>query len=161
MNFINKLKEYVENKNKTSLLINTLLQAKINLEEKIKINFNNLYKFIKKNDDLSKLKKELDKSEIEEEELIKFKLAQQQANLQTHSDGKSNFYYIYKKSNLEKRKIALINLLNKKVTKQIKEYINNIISSIDREIELISVKLTNFNRTHKIEIDVNKNLNLL
>ena len=147
-----------KNKNKRLLSINTLLQAKINLETTIKETIADLIEKIQKRGSVAKTKVDLEKKE---EQLIYYKLAQQEANLQKHPDGKSNFYYIYKKSNLEKKRSALEDSKKKRLSKVTQQSIDKDIVAIEKQIELISTKLTTFNTSHKIQIELVPELNLL
>lgn len=95
-----------------------------------------------------------------DEQLVYLKLAQQNANLQLHKDGKSNFYYIFKLNNLKEKRKAIEPFLDKnkivlsekdKVTKEIIDFLTTQITEIEN-------KLTEFNSTRKVKIYINPNL---
>jgi len=76
--------------------------------------------------------------------LIKFKLAQQTGNSKHHTlfslpIGKSNYYYIFRKSELEREK----SFLERKVTKN--KSFDKEIKHINKEIDEIKTKLSLFN----------------
>lgn len=149
------------NNKKTRLIaINTLLQAKSNLEDSIKSKITSLSSIFKKNDD-NLLQTELESLKNNEEQLINYKLAQQEANLQKHTDGKSNFYYIYKKSNLEKRRVGLEEIKKKKISNVLKQKVDKLLVGIEKEIQVIVPKLTKFNNNNKINVSLVEGLNLL
>lgn len=139
--------------------VSSLLETKNNIEASIKSAFSSLISIFKKNDD-DLLEKELEKLSKEEDLLIELKLAQQEVNLQKHADGKSNFWYIYKKSNLEKKRVAFEDIKKGKISNKIKQKIDKVLTEIEREIQSISAKLTKFNSDHKIDVKLIPGLNL-
>ena len=119
-----------------------------------------LLSVFKKNDD-DLLQSELASLKDNGEQLINYKLAQQEANLQKHSDGKSNFYYIYKKSNLEKERVGFEEIKKKKISNVLKQKVDKRLVAIEKEIQSIVPKLTKFNNEHKVNVNLVEGLNLL
>jgi len=95
-----------------------------------------------------------------EEQLIIFKLTQQKINLRKHKDGKSNFYYIYKLSNLTQQKKAFELLLKDCSGSQNnkKHFIAVRINELENSIKEIEGKLSEFNNKNKVWIYFNPEL---
>lgn len=150
----------------TEVAVETLLKAKSNLEQSIKTDWEFANKFIsKKKPKIDEFLKAVSVITKKEEQLVMFKVAQQKVNLKTHLDGKSNFAYIYELSNLNnrreyietaKKKIASLGLAKDEFNEP-----NRMLDTVVRQIQVISEKLTNFNRTEKARVQLVPGLNLL
>lgn len=86
----------------------------------------------------------------------------QKANTKKHRDGKTNNFYIFRLSNLKEKKLKLLFEIkddpenqwsNEIVTKKIKE--------IDKEIDEIRRKLSIFNKSQKVRVELDPELELL
>ena len=163
---INLIKQFILGNNISIVKLETLLKAKNNLEQSIKTD----YEFIGKA--LSKKKPQLDvfttafsAIKTKHEQLVLFKLAQQKANLKTHLNGKSNFAYIYELSNLNNEKEYLDNvkkmIAKLKLAKNEFDEPNKILNEVVRKIQIISEKLSTFNSTQMVKVQLVPGLNLL
>lgn len=98
-----------------------------------------------------------------QDQLIVVKEAIQNANKSKNSDGKSNNYFIYKKSNLEKHR-KFLTKLSRSIGKDDhlacfnKDFINEKKKSLESEIKEIQTKLTKFNNSKKVSVEFNNSL---
>jgi hypothetical protein len=93
--------------------------------------------------------------ELKERQLVILKTALQKVNLQKHEDGKTNSEYIFELSNLNNRKDILLNLdPSKKNSQWTHEKLTEEIKKIDIEINKIKNKLTIFNNSKKVKVEV-------
>ena len=147
--------------------VDLLLKYKNQLEKEIQINKAQLLsaysessnkKSLQYYEDLALRNKDLQNLiNIKENQLLEFKLAQQKANTLKHPDGKTNFYYIYKLSNLTQTRRSYDSLLAK-TTGNKKMIILNILNNIIKEINDIERKLEQFNHKNKIYVKLNSSL---
>ena len=161
------IKKYFVRKVYRKVKIETLLKAKLSLEEDIDKDCNTMVNIFSKK---SKAKTDLltktyEGLRLKELQLVYFKLAQQKANLKTHLDGTSNFAYIYQLGNLKKKK-EYLDTVKKKITslklaKEEHEEPNRLLNKLVRDIQAISTKLSNFNKVESIRVQVIPSLNLL
>jgi hypothetical protein len=92
-----------------------------------------------------------------QDQLVIVKEVIQNANKSKNSDGKSNNYFIYRKSNLEKFKKFLITLKDSigvydRNAHFNDEYIKSQKKSIESEVKTIQKKLTTFNDSKKVSV---------
>jgi len=99
-----------------------------------------------------------------ENQLVVIKEAIQTANKKKGKDGKTNNFWIYTLSNLNRRR-AFFNLLNpKKDDKKAqvtKKKVEEMRKSVGEDINKIYNKLEIFNTDTKIKVEINESLNLL
>ena len=150
----------------TEVMVETLLKVKSNLEQSIKTDWEYASKFMaKKKPKIDEFLKAVAVITKKEEQLVMFKVAQQKANLKTHSNGKSNFAYIYELSNLNNSREYLENVKKKiadlKLAKDEFNEPNRMLDEVVRKIQTITTKLTDFNRTQKTTVQLVPGMNLL
>ncbi|MFW5794991.1 MAG: hypothetical protein ACOCV1_05865 [Bacillota bacterium] len=147
--------------------IETLLMAKENIENSITKNIEQIdillsSKKKNKNDLLNIALSDLTRKN---KQLIYFKLAQQRANSKKHKNGKSNFYYIYELSNLNKWRSYLIDVKKKIASKKLgRENFfepNKMLEETMEKINKLNEKLANFNKNTNIYVKVIPGLNVL
>jgi len=144
---------------KKRVQLSTIIKIKDSLEKLIQnseeyvLNYNNTE---------MKVEKSLETIQLAEEALIPIKETIQEANKGKHEDGKTNNYYIYKLSNLNGKKKFLLNVKEKASDKaQLdKSGIDDKIATIDKDINEIRTKLSNFN-TKEVSIEVSEDLSKL
>lgn len=137
---------------KKKLQLSTLIKIQKNLEEQILTQQKYISDY---NDTEMKVDKALDTIIKTEEELVKVKEAIQEANKSKHSDGKTNNFYIYTLSNLNARKAWLKDVKTTEKSQLKAEAINEDIAKIDKKINEIRQKLTEFN-SKEISIDLDE-----
>lgn len=124
------------------------LAVALKLKEFVEKEISNIYYSIKnfRDSDIN-LEPLFDEAEYYENELIKLKELLRDANAGKHKDGHSNDYYIYKLSNLNNKLYHL-----RKV--RIDDTDNKRIENITKQVASIKKKLTSFNESTKVTIDV-------
>lgn len=137
---------------KKKLQLSTLIKIQKNLEEQILTQQKYISDY---NDTEMNVDKALDTIIKTEEELVKVKEAIQEANKSKHSDGKTNNFYIYTLSNLNARKAWLKDVKTTEKSQLKAETINEDIAKIDKKINEIRQKLTEFN-SKEISIDLDE-----
>lgn len=149
---------------KRKLQLKAVLQLKDDLEEKIEQTEKSIIGYNNTDVKIDTLMEKLDKYQ---EQLIIVKEVIQTANKSKHSTRKTNNYYIYKLSNLQRRKKfykALYASIGKtdEAAQLSKEEVLSRSRSIGTEIETLQTKLSNFNinKTVSIEIDESLDLNI-
>lgn len=145
---------------KKKLQLNVVRNLRDEVEEKI----TNFYNFIQSsNEDNVDLEPTLIKLEKLEEQFIVLKEVIQDANRIKHSDTKkTNNYYVYLLSNLNKRVIHLhgINISNNDNAYLTSEDISEELSALKSQIRDIKSRLTTFNRDTVVKVEIDKTLNL-
>jgi hypothetical protein len=162
----NLVKSFFINKNTSTVKLETLLKAKSNLEQSIKTDWDFVGKLVnKKKPSEEAFTKAVNVLTKKEQQLVNFKIAQQRANLKTHLNGKSNFAYIYELSNLNNAKEYLESV--KKTIAKLKlaknEFLapNRMLDEIVRKIQIITQKLSEFNSTQTVRVQLVPGMNLL
>jgi len=165
-NLITFIKNLFINNNIRNVKLETLLKVKTNLEQSIRNDWEFLGKLItKKTTETEAFLTAFYAIEKKNLQLVYFKLAQQKANLKTHSDGTSNFAKIYELSNLNATKEYLENVKKKiaklKLNKVEFDGPNKLLIETVRKIQDINTKLSEFNRTQTAQVQLVSGLNLL
>ncbi|HKL13879.1 MAG TPA: hypothetical protein VJ907_09765 [Halanaerobiales bacterium] len=148
---------------KTKLQINTVLKLKEELEEKIEHTEDSIQKYNYTELSVSNLIERLEKLR---NQLIIVKETLQEANQMKSKDKKSNNYYVYHLSNLNRTKKFYNNLLNDIVFNKDgepqlkKEEVEARQRAIDEEIKDVKATLSNFNRTKSVTIQIDETLDL-
>jgi hypothetical protein len=160
------------------LSMSTILKIKERLEKEIIQDSKRIEKLVKncadnKNNSNLKVKDLVDLKERKEIQLIELKLIIQKGNLAKHKNGllngRSNFYYIYKLSNLVAEKKTLYNLDGIFSGSTLENVDCDITHSevltklrkTEAEIQTIEIKLSNFNHSHKEKVELDSDLNLI
>lgn len=142
---------------KKKVQLSTVIKIKEFLEKLILDSQNYISQY---NDTEMKIEESINKMKVAEEELIFIKEVIQEANKSTHDDGKTNNYYIYRLSNLNSRKRFLLNLKTTNKSQLSKQQIDDDIAKIDKEINIIRGKLTEFN-SKEVSFELNDKLTQL
>lgn len=135
-----------------------------NLRDEVEDQITNLYKFIQNsNEDNVDLEPTMQKLEKLEEQFLVLKEVIQDANRNKHSDTKkTNNYYVYLLSNLNKRAANLreISISNNDNAYLTSEDISEELAELRKEIGNIKSRLTTFNRDTIVKVDIDETLNL-
>lgn len=142
---------------KKNVQLSTVIKIKKSLEELILRSQAYIAEY---NDTEMKIEKSLETISVAEEALIPIKEIIQDANKMTHSDGKTNNYYVYRLSNIQSRKRFLSDLKTSNKSQLSKEQIDKEIAKIDKEINEIRSKLTEFN-SKEVSIELTDSLTQL
>jgi len=144
---------------KKRVQLSTIIKIKDSLEKLIQSSEEYVLSY---NNTEMKVEKSLETIQLAEEALIPIKETIQEANKGKHEDGKTNNYYIYKLSNLNGKKKFLLNVKEKASDKSQldKSNIDDKIATIDKDINEIRTKLSNFN-TKEISIELSEDLSKL
>lgn len=160
--------------------LDSLIIFRDDIEDFIKMKIISLGKaFLSKTYDISKIENIISLIKAAEEQLIEIKIALQKANTNgVHEDGRSNYYYIFKLSSLNREKITLKQILQRKDNidflneKGIKSKQNNApskenllkatkkiesrLSELETEIPNIQQKLSDFNEKTEVEVQIHE-----
>lgn len=147
---------------KRKLQLRAVLQLRNDLEELIEQTEKSIVGYNSTEIKIDVLLEKLDKYQ---EQLIIVKEVIQTANKSKHSDRKTNNYYIYKLSNLQRRK-KFYHILYQAANRMEETYQlsqEDILTrrrSIETEITALQTKLSNFNITKTVSIEIDESLNL-
>jgi len=97
-----------------------------------------------------------------EDQLVVLKEVVQEANKSklTRKD-RTNNYYIYRRGDLKKRKNALLSISQSKENQWDETAVNKRIRELNQEINQITEKLTLFNNSKKVKVELNPDLDLI
>ena len=141
------------------LLLVDLLKIKTTLVKQIKYDREVIRTYLnKKVENLEGIEEDLDKKE---EQLIIIKEVIQNANKSKHKDKLTNNFYIYRMSNLKEKKDFYQSLNIGRDSTWTNEELKSKIRKLDEEINKISDKLTDFNTSKKIKVELNPDLELV
>jgi len=147
---------------KRKLQLKAVLQLKDDLEERIEQTEKSIIGYNVTDVKIDSLLEKLDKYQ---EQLIIVKEVIQNANKTKHSTRKTNNYYIYKLSNLQRRKkfyrLLYSSINNTEKSAQLnREEILSRRRSLETEIETLQTKLSNFNINKTVSIEIDESLDL-
>jgi chromosome segregation ATPase len=147
---------------KRKLQLQAVLQLKNDLEERIEQTEKSIIGYNTTDIKIDSLLEKLDKYQ---EQLIIVKEVIQNANKTKHSTRKTNNYYIYKLSNLQRRKkfyrLLYSSINNTEKSAQLnREEILSRRRSLETEIETLQTKLSNFNINKTVSIEIDESLDL-
>lgn len=147
---------------KRKLQLKTVLALKEDLEELINKTEDSIARY---NVTEKKIDALLEKLARYQEQLVIVKEVIQKANMAKNSDRKTNNYYIYKLSNLQKLKRFYGRLMSEMGSNDqgAQLDLNTLVErrrSIETEISTLQNKLSNFNETKTVSIEIDETLNL-
>jgi len=147
---------------KRKLQLQAVLQLKNDLEERIEQTEKSIIGYNTTDIKIDSLLEKLDKYQ---EQLIIVKEVIQNANRTKHSDRKTNNYYIYKLSNLQRRRkfYQALYAMPEQADKTAQLDKTEVLSrkrSLETEITTLQAKLSNFNTSKTVSIEIDESLNL-
>jgi len=162
--------------------VKIILAELVSIKNLLKKDIDKLYDKIKKQNSIIKgNKREIDIARTlneaikKSDQLVKFVVAIQETNLKTlRGEKHSNAFYIKRLSELERRKMMFLNMktMDEKFLTADKKLVlfdtvidsesrNLHLESIDKEISSIKHKLTEFNNSTKVSVEVDETLGIL
>ena len=144
---------------KKKIRLVTVLKIKKHLETLIEETYKNFLDYNETDKSIDPL---LEKIQKASEQLIIIKEAVQKANQGRHKTGRTNNYYIYKYSNLQTKKriyndIKDVDPENCQISP---DEARIDVRKINAELDTISTKLTNFNLRKRVQVVLDKSLEL-